>query len=81
MGLPQITPLTFDKKFDLSKPQWQLLVQRQLADLFEASKVATGVTIVDNVTEATGVRSNFPHAWHACMDPSGYWGSTLDSMA
>lgn len=56
VGLAQINPLTFDTSFDLSKPKWQLLVQRQMADLFEASKVATGVEAVDNVTETTGVR-------------------------
>lgn len=55
MGLAQTNPLTFDPNFDLSQPQWQLLVQRQMDDLFESSTVATGVEAVDNVTESSEV--------------------------
>ena len=63
VGLPQIDPLTFDPEFNLSQPEWQLLVQRQMADLFEDATVGTGVEAVDNATESAGVR---------CCSP--YWG-------
>jgi hypothetical protein len=55
VGQPSLNLLTFDKWFDLSQPKWQLLVQRQMEDLFEPTKVSTGVQAVDSMTNTTDV--------------------------
>jgi hypothetical protein len=65
VGLPQTTLLKFAPQFDLSKPEWQLLVNRQLEDLFEPQG---GAGTKPNATSSVR-RLSMPHL-RCCRSPA-----------